>query len=413
VTVAGPTAAIGAKFPGTGRARVSISVMFAIHGAVFGTFATRIPWIADRLRLGSGHLGVALMAPALGAFIGMPFAGRLIHRFGGRTSTRAMMVVWCVAGALPPFAPDLPLLVLFLAIYGLSSGMADIAMNAQAIPIERQAGKSIMSGLHGMWSVGGLIASGLGVAAAHKNTDARLHLALVAIVLVTVAIVAGAKLPPNEADVDEPAPPRFTLPPRGVWLIGLLAFASIFAEGSCTDWSAVYLKKVLQAGPGTAAIAFSAFAFAMAGTRLGGDFAVRRLGPVRTVQVSGTIGTAGGLLVVLAHTQLLAIVGFAFIGLGIAAVVPLAFAAAGHADAHPARAIAGVATIAYGAGLAAPGLVGGIASVTSLRTSFMLVTVLVVLVALGAGYLRPAPGAPGATPAPGPPTAPPRTSPPG
>jgi MFS family permease len=107
------------------------------------------------------------------------------------------------------------------------------------------------------------------------------------------------------------------------------------------------------------------------------------------VRLSGSIGTAGALLVVFTHSQVLAIAGFALIGLGVAAVVPLVFAAAGHADQHPARAIAGVATIAYGAGLAAPGLVGGIASLTSLRTSFALVAVLVALVALGAGQLRP------------------------
>jgi predicted MFS family arabinose efflux permease len=375
--------------PSTRRARASISVMFAVHGAVYGTFAARVPWIADRLHLGPGKLGVALIAPALGGFIGMPFAGRLIHRFGGRRATRTLMAAWCVAGALPPFAPNLVVLIVFLAAYGLTSGMADVAMNAQAIPVEKAVGKSIMSGLHGMWSVGGLLASGVGALAAHRNVDARLHFSVVAVVLLATTFMASRHLPLNEAHADEEPPARFTLPPRAIWLIALVAFASIFAEGSSADWSAVYLKKVLGAEPGTAAIAFTAFALAMAATRLSGDFVVRRLGAVRTVRLSGAIGTAWALLVVFTHSQVLAIAGFALIGLGIAAVVPLVFAAAGHADQHPARAIAGVATIAYGAGLAAPGLVGGIASLTSLRTSFALVAVLVALVALGAGQLRP------------------------
>jgi MFS family permease len=363
--------------------------VFAVHGAVYGTFATRIPWIADRLHLSPGHLGIALIAPALGAFVGMPFSGRIIHRIGGKRATRLLLTAWCVAGALPPFAPNFGVLVLFLGLFGLTSGMADIAMNAQAIPVEKEVGKSIMSGLHGMWSVGGLVGSGIGAAAAHANVDARLHLGLMAAVLIMTGLLATAYLPRNQAAADEPAPPHFTLPPRAVWAIGLLAFGAIFAEGASADWCAVYLKRVLGAEPGTAAAAYSAFAFTMALTRFGGDFAVRRFGTAVTVRLSGVIGTAGALLVVFTHTQLLGIAGFALIGLGIAAVVPLVFAAAGHADAHPARAIAGVATIAYGAGLAAPGIIGGIATASSLRVSFGVVAVLVALVAFGSRSLPP------------------------
>ena len=172
--------------------------MFAVHGAVYGTFAARVPWIADRLHLGPGKLGIALIAPALGGFIGMPFAGRLIHRFGGRRATRTLMAAWCVAGALPPFAPNLAALIVLLALYGLTSGMADVAMNAQAIPVEKAVGKSIMSGLHGMWSVGGLLASGVGAVAAHRNVDASLHFSVVAVVLLATTFVASRHLPLNE-----------------------------------------------------------------------------------------------------------------------------------------------------------------------------------------------------------------------
>jgi len=124
---------------------------------------------------------------------------------------------------------------------------------------------------------------------------------------------------------------------------------------------------------------------------------VRRFGPVKTVRVAGIIGTAGGFMVVLAHNPGLAIAGFALIGLGVAAVFPLAFAAAGHADAQPARAIAGVATIAYGAGIAAPGIVGGIAAASSLHVSFAIITALVALLAVGAGVLQPKKTTPHAT----------------
>lgn len=371
------------------RARIGVSLIFAAHGAVYGSFATRIPWLQDHRHIGPGLLGVALLAPGLGAIVGMPFASRLIHRFGGRRATRAMIVAWCVSGALPMLAPDVPVLFALLMVYGLTSGMADVAMNAQAIPVEHAAGKSIMTGLHGMWSVGGLLASGAGALAAHANLDARIHLAIVAAVLVAVALVGSAGLPENVAADDEEAPPHFVRPPRAVVVIGLIAFCALFAEASTSDWCAVYLKKTLGASAGTAATAYTAFAFTMAVSRLSGDFAVRRFGPTKTVRFAGMVGTAGGFLVIFAHNPGVAIGGFALIGLGIAAVFPLAFAAAGHADAQPARAIAGVATIAYGAGIAAPGIVGGIAAASSLHVSFAVITALVATLVVGAGVLRP------------------------
>ena len=371
------------------RARVAVSVVFAAHGAVYGSFATRIPWLQDRLHLGPGLLGVGLLAPSVGALLGMPFASRLIHRFGGRRATRAMIAAWCIAGALPVFAPNLGVLIVFLMAYGITSGTADIAMNAQAIPIEKAAGKSIMSGLHGMWSLGGVIGSAVGAAAAHANLDARIHLTATAVVLASVAVIAATSLPVNNTDAAEDAPARFAIPPRPVILLGLLAFCGLFVEASSSDWCAVYLKKVLHTDPGIAATAYTAFAFTMAGVRVGGDYAIRAFGPARTVRVSGIIGTAGGVLVVLAINTPVTIVGFALIGLGIAVVFPLAFAAAGHADAQPARAIAGVATIAWGAGIAAPGIVGGVAAASSLPTSFMLITALIAVVAVGARLLQP------------------------
>jgi len=375
--------------PDVKRARVGVSLIFAAHGAVYGSFATRIPWLQDHRHIGPGLLGVALLAPSVGALLGMPFASRLIHRFGGRRATRAMIIAWCVSGALPMLAPNMPALFGLLMVYGLTSGMGDVAMNAQAIPVEHAAGKSIMSGLHGMWSVGGLVASGAGALAAHANLDARIHLSIVAAVLVVIAVIGSASLPENIANEDDEPPPHFVRPPRAVVIIGLIAFCALFAEASTSDWCAVYLKKVLGTSAGTAATAYTAFAFTMAASRLTGDFAVRRFGPTRTVRIAGIIGTVGGVLVVFAHNPGVAIAGFALIGLGVAAVFPLAFAAAGHADAQPARAIAGVATIAYGAGIAAPGIVGGIAAASSLHVSFAVITVLVAMLAIGAGVLQP------------------------
>ena len=352
------------------RARWAVAVTFGLHGAVMGSFATRIPWIAQRLDTSPGSLGFALAFGALGAMTAMPFAGRVTHRYRSRTVVRVLMVAWCLALVPPALAPNLALLCAAMFAYGATSGMADVAMNAQGVAVENAAGRSIMSSLHGMWSLGGLVGSGIGLAAAKIGLDATIHFAVVAAVFAVAATVIGGFLldvsPPEGENV-----PAFALPPRSVLLIALVGFAAVFAEGASADWSAVYLTDVARAGPAVAAAAFSGFAATMAAARMVGDRVVDRFGPVRTVRVGGLVATLGSLTVAASRAPVMAIAGFALIGLGIAVVVPLAFTAAGNAGPRPGQQIAGVATIAYGAGLIAPASIGGIAQATSLSFSFL------------------------------------------
>lgn len=372
--------------PSPRQARYAVAVVFAIHGAATGSFATRIPWLADRLHTGTGGLGTALIFGAIGAVGTMPLAGRLAHRYRSRTIVRILMLCWCVAVTLPMLAPDIPVLCVLLLGYGACAGLADVAMNAQGVEVERRYGKSIMSGLHGMWSVGGLVGSGFGALAAHAGLDARVHLAITAAVLAGLTLLACPwLLDVRPAGGDAPA---FARPSRRVLLVGLVGFCAIFAEMSSSDWCAVYLRDVTGADPGTAATAYTGFALAMAAGRLSGDGAIRRFGAVATVRLGAVVATAGGALVLAARTPVLGIAGFALIGLGIAVVVPLAFATAGRIGPNPGHAIAGIATISYGAGMAAPAAVGGIASASSLPVSFAVVTGLCVAMGLGATAMR-------------------------
>lgn len=366
--------------------RVAVSVYFTVHGAVAGTFATRIPWIADHLRTDPGGLGLALLFASIGAIGTMPLAGRLVHRRPARVTGPVFMVLWCLSVIPTALAPNVPLLCVALLAYGAASGSADVAMNAQGVAVEQAYGRSIMSGLHGLWSLGGLLASGAGVLAAHAGVSAPVHFVIAGIALAAISGAVGPWLLDSPAKA-EPAP-AFALPPRPVRLIALVAFAAVFGEAASADWAAVYLTSVAQAAPAIGAAAYSGFAATMALARLAGDRVVNRFGPERTVRLGGVAATAGAVMVALARSPALAIAGFAFIGVGVAVVVPLAFAAAGRAGPRPGQQIAGVATIAYGAGLAAPAAIGGIARAASLPVSFAVVAALAALVAVGAGALR-------------------------
>jgi MFS family permease len=383
------------------RARLAVAAVFCVHGAVGGSFATRIPWIKEHLHAGTGMLGVVLLAPAVGSLIAMPMAGRLAHRLGGRATTRLTLALWCLVLALPALAPDLPVLWVTLAVFGASAGMCDVVMNAQGVVVEQRLERSIMSGLHGMWSVGGLIGGAVGVWAAYAGLDARVHLALMSALLLVAGGVTGRWLLDARPEPQAAAPPRFVLPSRSILLIGLVGFCAVFGESAGQDWCAVYLKQITGASPTVAAASFTAFAFTMAAGRLCGDLVVRRLGPVLAVRISGALAVPGAVLVAVARSPVPAITGFMLLGLGVAVVVPLVFAAAGNAAPTPSEGVAGVATIAYTSGFIAPSAIGMIGAATSLSVSFALVAVLAAAMLAGAGALarRPSPIEPEPVPA--------------
>jgi predicted MFS family arabinose efflux permease len=364
--------------------------MFAVHGAVTGTFAARVPWVADHVGVGAGGLGIALLMPGIGALLAMPLSGRLVHRYDLRTLVRVLMLLWCAALLLPALPTTLAVLCLVLIVYGAAAGVADVAMNAHAVLVEERYGRSVMSSFHGFWSVGGLAGSAIAAIAARAGVDARIHFAATAVALAVIALVAATGLLHHRPEPELDAPPAFALPSRAVLPIGLIGLCAVFAEGAALDWSAVYVRDLLNHPASTAALTVSVFSISMAAARFGGDRVVHRLGPVAAVRVGAACATVGALMVVFLHQVVGVILGFALLGIGIAVVVPLVFAAAGRIGDHPGRSLAGVAGIAYGSGLIAPGVIGGIAHVSSLTVSFGVIVVLVALMGVFARAVRPA-----------------------
>jgi MFS family permease len=386
MSAAVPAAHAGVPTSEVRRARWATAAVFAVHGAVTGSFAARVPWIAGHVGLDVGHLGVALLMPGIGAMIAMPFSGRLAHRYAFRPLVAVTIATFCATLVLPALATSLLLLCAALLCCGATAGIADMAMNAEGVLVEERLGYSVMSGFHGFWSAGVLAGSGASALATRLDVDTRAQFAVTAVALAVAGLVAARRLLDDHAAQESDPPPAFALPTRHVLMIGLVGLCCVFAEGAGLDWSALYVRRELGGSASVAALAVSAFSIAMATTRLLGDHAVRRLGPVLTVRAAGGIATVGAVTVVAAPDELVAL-----LGIGCAVVVPLVFAAAGRVGPHPARSIAGVAGVAYGGGLVAPGVIGGIASASSLTVSFAVVAGLVAVMALSAGILRPAP----------------------
>ncbi|ACU74221.1 major facilitator superfamily MFS_1 [Catenulispora acidiphila DSM 44928] len=374
------------------KERRSVATVFATHGAVSGTFASRLPWISDHLHLSAGKLGIALLMSSIGAITTMPFAGRAVARYGTRLTARVLIAAFLVVDVLTPWMPSLLALMGCTLLAGAAGGTSDMAMNAQGILVEKRLGRSIMSGLHGSWSTGVLIAALFGSLAAREHLDARVHFAIAGAILSVVMVWGTQGFHTSATDVglvedDSESVPLFVIPRGVILLIGLVGFCGIYAEVAAQDWSSVYMHRALHGGEAEAAFTTGMFAFTMAAGRLSGDAVVGRLGATTTVRACGVLGALGGVLVVVAQGPVPAVIGFMLIGVGVSVVVPLAFAAAGHAGPSPTMGVAGVATIAYGAGMAAPGMIGGIADLTSLRVAFCAVAVLAGMVALGGGLL--------------------------
>jgi MFS family permease len=373
--------------------RAAVSAAFLIHSAVSGTWAPRLPAIKDSLGLSDGELGTALVGLAIGLVVGTRVAGVPIDRFGSRPMMRAGFPLLAATLLLPGLANSGPTLFASLLVLGIASGALDVAMNAQGIEVERALSKPILSGLHGLWSVGlGLGAAAAALAAA-ADLDPLPHFAIVAAVLAVASLVFMRGLLRESAQVraelsgdERRLPVPWTL---ALVLLGVIAFCSFVGEGSASDWSAVYMTQELGTSQALGALAFTAFAVTMATARFAADPLRIRLGNVALVR-GGSLIAAGGLgLGLLIHEPAAAIAGFALLGLGLAAVVPIAFSAAGELDPRATGRLVGrVATLGYVGSVAGPIAIGWLAEATSLRTALGLVVLLAVVIAVLAGNCR-------------------------
>src|SRR6185503_20982876 len=183
--------------------RAAVAAAFLIHATVSGTWAPRLPAIKESLGLSDGELGTALVGLAIGLVIGTRVAGAPIDRFGSRPFMRAGFPLLAGTLLLPALANAAPALFAALLVLGIASGALDVAMNAQGIEVERLLGRPILSGLHGLWSVGlGIGAAGAALAAA-AGLDPLPHFAIVAAVLTLTSLFALRSLLPAEHQVRE------------------------------------------------------------------------------------------------------------------------------------------------------------------------------------------------------------------
>lgn len=369
------------------RGRYAVAAMFWVNGFLMGSWAPQIPFMLSRHQITETTLGMLILLIGAGAIAAMTGTGWLINAYGSRKVSAAFAVAGCALFALVVLAPTIPLAIPALALMGACIGAMDVAMNANAVEVERRLNAAIMSASHGFWSLGGFIGgaaggwliSNFGVAAEALSVAGASLLVLLAAVpfLVTEAHHQEAQA----------AKPSYAWPKgAAIYVIGFMALFCMIPEGAVLDWAALYLGKELGADIAVSGLAFALFSGAMAIMRFLGDAVRNRFGAGPTMRASALVAAAGMLAGGLAPSAPLAIAAFALAGLGIANTVPIAFSAAGNQPGvSPGAGISAVTMIGYSGILVAPTSIGFVAERIGFRVTFVALALLLVAVATLSG----------------------------
>ncbi|HEY2687162.1 MAG TPA: MFS transporter [Streptosporangiaceae bacterium] len=396
---------------------MGVAVLFAALGILNGVWAARIPAVKAGLGLSDGSLGVALISAPVGLVLATLAAGRIVDRFGSSRPARVAGALVVVAPVGMGLAGNQAELMAALLVYGAVGGTLDVAMNAQAVRVERGYGRPLMNSFHGLFSfgvLGGALLGGLSAAAgiAPAPTFAADGLAL----LVTVLVAGRALLPGPEVPDGPEMPPgdgRRPVPAAGgpasrgpagggslrrwfggvtarVAILGALSFCSLLGEGAVENWSAVYFRYSLGVTAGLAAAGLAAFSITMACGRLFGDRLAARIGPVRLMRGCGFLAAAGLGAGLLSRSPAGAVAGFALFGAGLSCTFPQLVSAAGNADpSRPGSMIARVAGSGYAGGMTGPVVIGAAAGLTSLPLALGIPVLLAGIIGVSARAVSP------------------------
>lgn len=373
------------------RERLAVSAAFLANGFVLGNWTPQIPLLQQRLGFSEAQLGLMILAFGLGAVLAMPLLGAATARFGSRQTSLVMHAVLALSLPILVLAPNVATAGFAILLFGAAMGGMDVAMNANAVSVERQRPRAIMSSCHGFWSVGGFIGAATGGFLIVSLGSVGHFVLVAAILLAALWPIGRSMLEDRDAAettaraTDGKGAPGATSGARlAVIGIGVCALFGMVPEGATIDWSAIYLRSELGADVAMSGFAFAAFSAVMALFRFLGDGIRDRLGAVRTLRLSALAGIGALTIVGLAPNLTVAILGFALLGIGLSNIAPIAFSAAGNVPGlKPGVGISMATTIGYSGILIAPSAIGYLAEHFGFQAVFLgLSACLLVILAL-------------------------------
>lgn len=355
--------------------RWGVLSFFFVQGIGFASWASRIPDIKKSLALSDAGLGSVLFALPAGSFIGLPFSGFLVTRFGSKNVVTLAATLYALTLVAIGFSSSTWQLVISLLIFGTSGNLVNIAVNTQAIGVEELYQKSIMASFHGAWSLAGFTGAAIGGAMVSAHITPGYHATAIACLSVLIILIAQRFLLTTRTAGDNH--PLFAFPDGPLLRLGVIGFCGMACEGAMFDWSGVYFQTIVMAPSALVTLGYIVFMCSMAAGRFTADWLVNHIGRKRMIQLSGLLITLGLSISIAFPFLIPATTGFLLVGFGVSSIVPLIYSAAGKSQTlSPGMALAAVSTISFFGFLLGPPVIGFVAEAANLRYSYGLIAVL-------------------------------------
>ena len=366
-----------------------LSTRFSFFGLGFATaaWAPLIPFAQQRLHFNHADFGLLLLCSGLGAMLAMPATGKIVQRIGCRVPIGfALLLLAVLLPSLSLWTTPL-MMAITLFLFGTAAGSLGVALNIQAVVVEKNSLKSLMSGFHGMASLGGL-AGVLTITAllalSISSVMSAFAVSLLLVIIVFLSVPYNIKAVENtllEASSKVKKSIRQRLPQPLIILIGIACFIIFMTEGAAMDWSGIYLTQQYGVNAAFAGLAYTFFAIAMTTGRFTGDYLIRYFGEKKLLTYSAICATLGLALVSIAPYWWLVLVGYTLVGTGCSNIVPIMFSRAGRQTVMPsAVALSCVSTMAYTGILVGPAFIGMVSELIGLSTVFMALSGLLLLI---------------------------------
>ncbi|NUF31988.1 MFS transporter [Acinetobacter oleivorans] len=369
--------------------RLATRLSFFSLGFATAAWAPLIPFAQQRLNLNHADFGLLLLCMGIGSMIAMPATGALVKRWGCRPLIAlALMLLMVLLPSLTMWSSIVTMAVA-LFIFGSAAGCLGVAINLQAVVVEKHSLRALMSSFHGMCSLGGLTGAMLVTALLAVGLSPLMStLSVVMILLVIGGVAIPSCLTSFEQD-EKPhedttqAPKKLYRPDGIILLIGMMCFIAFLSEGAAMDWGGIYLTSKYQLNPAFAGLAYTFFALSMTTGRFAGHILLKQWGEKNIVTYSAIGAAIGMAVIVTAPVWQVVVLGYALLGLGCSNIVPVMFSRVGRQNNMPkAAALSLVSTIAYTGSLSGPALIGLIGEWTGLSTVLTGVAVLLFVIAL-------------------------------
>jgi predicted MFS family arabinose efflux permease len=369
--------------------RIAVNIAFFINGFIFSNWISRQPRIMELFKASEKDISIVLLSFALGAVLAMPFTGWIIVKNGSRRMTLISIVLYCAFVPLITFFDYWANVIPLFFVMGIVTGILDVAMNAQAVIVEQQYKRPIMTSFHAYFSVGMALGSLCGSFFSSTPLSLFQHFSIVAFVSLIAIIWLSQNLVHDKPTPDAiPEGPLFRLPNAALLSVGIIAFCCMMGEGAMADWSVIYMEKIANSSKSLAPIALFSFATAMTLGRIIGDGVRARVGDGKIILGGGILASIGLVSILLFAFPFIVITGCFLVGLGLSAIVPVTYSIAGNAKGLASGVgIAMVTTVGYTGFLIGPPIIGFIAESYSLRMALYVVAVLFLIMTV-LGFFR-------------------------